>query len=219
VVQFSPKQKRVLTWWCREAGWDAIICDGAVRSGKTFAMGVSFFLWAQARFDGQQFGLCGKTISSLRRNLLTEVLPKIEGKLKYEIFGGKNGIWGARYEEVLANSKMSLNLNRKEGDKWYSSDRIAHLMGYGILTFQSSKNEMERFFSDRETVYFDGAEDLAEKILYYNVHDEERAAIASAGREKYHRIFSGERVLKFMVETMTDEKYSDSYEWVEEVYR
>ena len=154
-----------------------------------------------------------------RWDLLAEVLPKIEGKLKYEIFGGKNGIWGARYEEVLANSKMSLNLNRKEGDKWYSSDRIAHLMGYGILTFQSSKNQMERFFSDSETVYFDGAEDLAEKILYYNVHDEERAAIASAGQEKYHRIFSGERVLKFMVETMTGEKYSESYEWVEEVYR
>ena len=75
MIQFSPKQRQVLTWWCRDSGWDAIICDGAVRSGKTFAMGVSFFLWAQARFDGQQFGLCGKTISSLRRNLLTELLP------------------------------------------------------------------------------------------------------------------------------------------------
>ena len=38
-------------------------------------MGVSFFLWAQARFDGKQFGLCGKTIVSLRRNLLTELVP------------------------------------------------------------------------------------------------------------------------------------------------
>ena len=38
-------------------------------------MGVSFFLWAQACFDGKQFGLCGKTIVSLRRNLLTELIP------------------------------------------------------------------------------------------------------------------------------------------------
>jgi len=52
-----------------------VICDGAVRSGKTFSMGVSFFLWAQACFDGKQFGLCGKTIVSLRRNLLTELIP------------------------------------------------------------------------------------------------------------------------------------------------
>ena len=155
-----------------------------------------------------------------RWDLLDEVLPKISGKVNCEIFGGKrNGIWGAAYEKVLASSKMSLNLNRREGDKWYSSDRIAHLMGYGILTFQSSRNSMDRFFTDAETVYFDGAGDLAEKILYYNVHDGARAAVASAGRRKYHRLFNGARVLKFMVETMTGEEYSEAYEWAEEVYR
>ena len=75
IAGFSPKQRRVLTWWCRRSPWEAIICDGAVRSGKTFSMGLSFFLWAQCRFSGRQFGLCGKTISSLRRNLLTELVP------------------------------------------------------------------------------------------------------------------------------------------------
>ena len=74
-MRFSPKQRRVLTWWCRPGDWEAIICDGAVRSGKTFSMGLSFFLWAQARFDGRQLGLCGKTITSLRRNLLAELVP------------------------------------------------------------------------------------------------------------------------------------------------
>jgi len=55
--------------------WETIICDGAVRSGKTFSMGLSFFLWAQSAFDGRQFGLCGKTIASIRRNLLGELIP------------------------------------------------------------------------------------------------------------------------------------------------
>ena len=70
--ELSPKQKRVLTWW-REGSPDAhyagIICDGAVRSGKTYAMSLSFALWAMACFDGAYFGLCGKTEKSLRRNL------------------------------------------------------------------------------------------------------------------------------------------------------
>ena len=74
-MRFSQKQRRVLTWWCRPGDWEAIICDGAVRSGKTFSMGLSFFLWAMARFDGRQLGLCGKTITSLRRNLLAELVP------------------------------------------------------------------------------------------------------------------------------------------------
>ncbi|MBR4989781.1 MAG: PBSX family phage terminase large subunit [Oscillospiraceae bacterium] len=81
VQAFSPKQKRVLTWWMpgsADCEKEAIICDGAVRSGKTMAMGLSFFLWASACFDGKQFGVCGKTIASLRRNVLSEILPKLE---------------------------------------------------------------------------------------------------------------------------------------------
>ena len=73
-LRFSAKQLRVLTWW-RDPRREAVICDGAVRSGKTFAMGLSFFLWAQAEFDGKQFGICGKTIASVRRNLLAELAP------------------------------------------------------------------------------------------------------------------------------------------------
>ena len=79
---FSPKQKRVLTWWVpgnADSEKEAIVCDGAVRSGKTLAMGLSFFLWACTCFDGQRFGVCGKTISSLRRNVLSEILPRLAG--------------------------------------------------------------------------------------------------------------------------------------------
>ena len=155
-----------------------------------------------------------------RWDLLRELLPKIEGRLRVEIFGAdRPSIWGADYEDVLATSKMSLNLNRREGDLWYSSDRIAHLMGFGILTFQSSKNGMQRFFTDRETVWFDEAADLAEKILRYQADDAARAAVAFAGRAEYHALFNGARVLRYMVETMLGEPYSEPYEWAEEVYR
>lgn len=155
-----------------------------------------------------------------RWDLLKDLLPRLEGKLRVDVFGAdRPSIWGADYEDVLATSKMSLNLNRREGDLWYSSDRIAHLMGFGILTFQSSRNGMQRFFSDRETVWFDAAADLAEKILHYQTNDAARAAIASAGRAKYHALFNGARVLRFMVETMRGESYSEPYEWAEEVYR
>ena len=80
--RFSRKQKTVLTWWMpgnANAKFDAIVCDGAVRSGKTLAMGLSFFLWGMTCFDGKKFGVCGKTIASLRRNVLSEILPRLEG--------------------------------------------------------------------------------------------------------------------------------------------
>ena len=78
---FSPKQRKVMTWWLPgdpDHGKEAIVCDGAVRSGKTMAMGLGFFLWASSSFDGQRFAVCGKTISSLRRNVLAEILPRLE---------------------------------------------------------------------------------------------------------------------------------------------
>ena len=80
-LRFSDKQKAVLSWWTRGSPHrdrDAIVCDGAVRSGKTMCLGLSFVLWSMTRFRRQQFALCGKTTQSVRRNLLYSVLPVLE---------------------------------------------------------------------------------------------------------------------------------------------
>lgn len=80
MTAFSPKQRQVLSWWRGGSSWrelDGVICDGAVRSGKTLALGLSFFCWAMTRFRGRQFALCGRTIEAVRRNLLVSVLPAL----------------------------------------------------------------------------------------------------------------------------------------------
>ena len=78
---FSEKQKRVLTWWrpgSPDRDRQAIICDGAVRSGKTLCTGLSFFCWAMSCFQDRNFALCGRTIQSVRRNMLSELIPLLE---------------------------------------------------------------------------------------------------------------------------------------------
>ena len=70
---FSRKQKQVLTWWCPSSpvkDKDGIIADGAIRSGKTLCMSLSYVLWAMESFNQQNFGMAGKTIGSFRRNVL-----------------------------------------------------------------------------------------------------------------------------------------------------
>ncbi len=70
---FSQKQRKVLNWWCEGSPvreYDGIIADGAIRSGKTVSMSLSFVLWAMSSFKGQNFAMCGKTIGSFRRNVL-----------------------------------------------------------------------------------------------------------------------------------------------------
>ncbi len=70
---FSNKQLKVLTWWLPNSPMqdkDGVIADGAIRSGKTLSMSLSYVLWAMTSFNGQNFGMCGKTIGSFRRNVL-----------------------------------------------------------------------------------------------------------------------------------------------------
>ena len=70
---FSQKQKKILTWWLPESGvshMDGIIADGAIRSGKTVSMALSFVMWALESFEEENFAMCGKTIGSFRRNVL-----------------------------------------------------------------------------------------------------------------------------------------------------
>lgn len=75
---FSKKQLIALFWWAKGSGYehyDAIICDGAVRSGKTFSLSLSFVIWAMLSFDKALLGFCGKTITALRRNVILPLLP------------------------------------------------------------------------------------------------------------------------------------------------
>lgn len=70
---FSRKQLKVITWWTKESpvhDMDGIIADGAIRSGKTLSMSLSYVMWAMANFEEQNFGMAGKTIGSFRRNVL-----------------------------------------------------------------------------------------------------------------------------------------------------
>ena len=75
---FSKKQTITLTWWLKNSPYekfDAIICDGSIRSGKTLCMSISFILWSFYKFSGAAFAICGKNIRSIRRNVITPVLP------------------------------------------------------------------------------------------------------------------------------------------------
>lgn len=74
--RFSARQLKVLTWWCAGSPvreHDGIIADGAIRSGKTLSMSLSFAIWAMSSFNEQNFGMCGKTIGSFRRNVLVSL--------------------------------------------------------------------------------------------------------------------------------------------------
>ncbi|MDO4156252.1 MAG: PBSX family phage terminase large subunit, partial [Oscillospiraceae bacterium] len=63
----------------------AIICDGSVRSGKTVSMIIGFVHWAMRFFNGKNFGICGKTVSSTERNIITPLLSMVDITDYYDV--------------------------------------------------------------------------------------------------------------------------------------
>lgn len=80
---FSKKQIQVLTWWMPNSpvkDKDILIADGSVRAGKTVVMSLSFVMWAMESYDEENFALCGKTIGSLRRNVVKPLKKMLIGR-------------------------------------------------------------------------------------------------------------------------------------------
>ena len=104
---FSLRQKLAITWWKEQktAGFDAIICDGAVRSGKTLSMSLGFVIWAMSCFNDSSFAICGKTITSVKRNVITPIKPVLSGL-------------GFRCEEKISKNYMDI-ISAKGTNRFY----------------------------------------------------------------------------------------------------
>lgn len=79
----SDKQKKILAF--PYSRYDVLICDGAVRSGKTSIEVVAFIDWAMRAFSGQRFGICGKTVGSATENMITPYLSRSYAKRRYTL--------------------------------------------------------------------------------------------------------------------------------------
>ena len=90
--KLSPKQLKSMLWWAQSdsKNYDAIVCDGSVRSGKTMSMTVGFVLWSVKNFNNENFAFCGKTIDSLKRNVITPMQKWLEEIVKIKVNLSRN---------------------------------------------------------------------------------------------------------------------------------
>jgi hypothetical protein len=147
----------------------------------------------------------GKTDN--RVNFLNKLIKKSNG-IKYDFygFGKQEPVWGNDFYKSLLNSKMALNLSRGSPTKHYSSNRIASLMGNGLMVFIDKKVEMNNFFNSNEIVSYNDIDDLATKIRFYKKNDKKRIQIAKKGKEKYFKMFNESKISKFIIDKSLGKK-------------
>ena len=135
-----------------------------------------------------------------RINFLNNLIKKINN-INYDFYGfeNKEPIWGDYFYQALINSKMGLNLSRGKPTKYYSSNRIASLMGNGLLTFIDKKTHMSDFFNKNDFVSYNGINDLSDKINFYKKNEKLRKKIAENGKKKYFKLFNEQRITKYII--------------------
>ena len=136
-----------------------------------------------------------------RVQFLDKLVKKIPN-IKYDFYGfaNKQPIWGNDFNNALINSKMGLNLSRGKPTKYYSSNRIASIIGNGLLTFIDKKVQMNDFFNKNEIIFYDNIDDLSDKINFYSKNEKLRKKIARNGKKKYFKLFNETNTCKYFID-------------------
>lgn len=205
---FSSRQLLAMSWWNRPeyCHLDGIICDGAVRSGKTLCLTDGFFLWSMALFHNQVFGLCGKTIGALRRNII-EQLPAWLGELfdfrfapsqnrltvtgpggrqnTYYLFGGQDEgayqlIQGITLAGVFLDEAVLMSRS-------FLEQAVARCSVAGAKLWFSCNPEGPEHWFYKEWVC--KAEE--KRLLRLSMTMDDNPGLDGAVRQRYHRLYAG----------------------------
>ncbi len=205
---FSKKQRMALAWWKMPEYLSAngIIADGAVRSGKTVALSLGFILWAMKNYDGQFFAICGRTIGSVRRNILGWLLPMLpslsirsvyhraENRLELSCAGKTNTfyIFGAK-DERAQDAIQGLTL----AGVFFDEAAIMPESFVSQATARCSVSGSKFWFSCNplgprhwfKTSWIDKAEER--NILYLHFTMQDNLSLSDEVRQRYQTMYSG----------------------------
>jgi glycosyltransferase involved in cell wall biosynthesis len=149
------------------------------------------------------------------REIFINKLIKINKNITFDIYGMNNiqPIWGDKFISKISNSYMGINLSRGEPIKYYSSDRIAQLVGNGLLTFINKNTFLSDFFSNKEMIFYDDIYDLSEKLSKYKKDKKLGKKIAQSGKKKYFKYFNSNIVADYIISKTLGIKNKYHYIW------
>ncbi len=174
--------------------------DDSVERLKVFELQNPIYDVFFAMSHGVNRGVLKRGKKDGREDFLEALIEK-NPTIKFDVYGlnGRQPVWAESFFNVISKSKMALNLSRGVPKKYYSSNRIASLLGNGLLTFIDEKTKFNHFFDQNELVFYKNIEDLSEKMQKLSLDENLRKKIARKGWAKYHKCFNSQVVSNYMI--------------------
>ena len=154
-----------------------------------------------------------------RLKLVKSLKDELGNELNFKTYGsfGDAPVWGRDYDRALSETRMGLNLNRQEGDYWYSSARMAQLAGNGILQFTHSAPRFDELLPPESVVYFDDRDNLLAKIREFHNNDDKRKAWAARTRDFFHAEINNTLNAQYILEASLEIPFSHNYVWARDI--
>ena len=164
---------------------------------------------------GVNFGKLKKGISDDRSKFIEQLIKEADGLVNFNILGlyKEEPKWNFDLNNEIMKSKIALNLSRGLPAKYYSSNRIATLMGNGCLTAIDEKVQYDHFFNKNEILVYKNPKDLIKKIIKIKDNPKLIKKISKNGRKKYFRIFSNVIISQFLIDKTFGFKNKYKYIW------
>ena len=149
------------------------------------------------------------------REYFINKLIKKNKDIIFDVFGMNKvqPIWADQFLQKISNSYMGLNLSRGKPIRYYSSDRIAQLVGNGLLTFIDEKTYLSDFFSNKEIIFYKNIDDLSFKLNKYKRDKKTGRMIAKNGKKKYLKNFNSEIISDFIISKTFERKSKNRFIW------
>ncbi|MDA0996159.1 MAG: glycosyltransferase [Proteobacteria bacterium] len=149
------------------------------------------------------------------REIFLNSLIKKSKNIVFDFYGLKNKqpVWGSKFLEKLSDCSMALNLSRGPSKKYYSSDRIAQLMGNGVLTFIDKKTKLNEIINSNEAVFYKDVNDLIKKIYFYKNNSSKRIEIAKNGKKASLERFNSKVVAEYIIAKTFRQKIIKKFNW------
>jgi hypothetical protein len=167
-----------------------------------------------AMSHGVHRGILKKNKFDEREIFLKSLINKSKN-IVFDFYGLKNmqPVWGSKFLEKLSDCSMALNLSRGPSIKYYSSDRIAQLMGNGVLTFIDRKTKLNEIIKSNEAVFYTSINDLVKKIYFYKNNPRSRIEIAKNGKKASLKRFNSKVVANYMVAKTMCWNVKNQFNW------